>query len=214
MELQYESAACFPNGEETDQFDEKSLHCLITHKSSGLAAGCVRLVTTSDDRLIDPLPLELFCAASLDRKSTEFLRTDRDSLCEISRLAVDGRFRKRTSAVRTQLGDLRDIDCSDTERRTFSLIAVAGFMSAMALTELSGRRNIFAMMETFLPRLMRRTGLNFERAGRPMQFHGMRAPYFITTDSAVETLRDELREFYFDIYHRFELVHRGYKLAV
>jgi hypothetical protein len=52
------------------------------------------------------------------------------------------------------------------------------------------------MMEPFLPRLMGRSGIHFRRAGSDIEYHGTRAPYFITTGSALETMNDQLRDLY------------------
>ena len=41
-EFGYESKGQFPDKKESDEYDQQSLHCLIKHKSSNLAAGCVR----------------------------------------------------------------------------------------------------------------------------------------------------------------------------
>ena len=65
-ELGYEPADNFPDGEEYDEDDLKSLHCLITHKRSGIAAGCVRLIKTGA-REHDPLPIERHCQANLSQ---------------------------------------------------------------------------------------------------------------------------------------------------
>ena len=199
-ELHYEPAEAFPDKAECDEFYERSLHCLVTHRRSGLAAGCVRLVRTSGDHNHTPLPIEAHCAHSLDPATVGFMKHNRDTICEISRLAVDGRFRRRFGEDRSQLGELDALDMCHQELRTFSLVATAAFMAATALTELTGCRNIFAMMEVFLPKVLARSGLYFERAGQEIDYHGWRAPYFITTQSAIENMRPELKEFYFDIY--------------
>ena len=77
------------------------------------------------------------------------MKLDRNSICEISRLAVDSAFRRRVEEVRTRFGEIDAIDCSHEERRTFPLITVAAFLAVTALTDLSGRKNAFAMMEPF-----------------------------------------------------------------
>ena len=46
-EFGYEAADNFPDHKETDEFDAHSLQCLITHRRSGRAAGCVRMVCAS-----------------------------------------------------------------------------------------------------------------------------------------------------------------------
>lgn len=199
-ELQYEPAESFPDKAEFDEFDARSLHCLVTHRRSGLAAGCVRLVRTRDERNHMPLPIEAHCAHSLDPATVGFMKHNRATICEISRLAVDGRFRRRLGEDRSQLGELDALDFSHQELRTFSLVATASFMAATALTELTGCNNIFAMMEVFLPKVLARSGLHFERAGQEIDYHGWRAPYFITTQTAIEHMRPELKDFYFDIY--------------
>ena len=199
-EFGYEPAERYPDREEKDSFDAASLHALVTHKSSGLPAGCVRLVSPTGQEGIDLLPFEKNCRGSLDEEFVRSLGLDRSTVCEISRLAVDGTFRRRSGEKVTRFGEVEGLDCSQQERRTFSLIAVACFLAATALTEIAGRTNVFAMMEPFLPRLLSRNGIDFRRAGKDIDYHGVRAPYFITTQSAVDNMRPDMRELYTQIY--------------
>jgi N-acyl amino acid synthase of PEP-CTERM/exosortase system len=194
-EFGFENAAEFPDHREQDQFDSNSLHCLITHKATMRPAGCVRLVTTGGHNL-DKLPLEAFCASSLDAGVMERFENHRDSIGEVSRLAVDGAFRQRSTESETRFGGMDAIDCSRRERRTFSLISVAGFLAATSLTELTGRTNVFAMMEPFLPKLLARSGIMVEKIGRDIDYHGIRAPYLTTTDAAIAGMPPELGELY------------------
>lgn len=204
-EFKYESADRFKdNEEECDEFDEHSLHCLIRHRS-GMPAGCVRMVPTNVNQLEDLLPFEKYCKKSLDEAFISRLNLDRNTMCEISRLAVDGAFRRRSGEALTRFGEVDAMDCSQQEKRTFSLIAVAGFLAATALTDLTGRTNVFAMMEPFLPRLMHRSGIEFAQAGRDINYHGIRAPYFITTQAALESMKLELKELYQIIKQQIEL---------
>lgn len=198
-EFGYESAKEFPDQLEQDQFDKNSLHCLITHKSTQRPAGCVRLVTTGDQNL-DQLPLEAYCASSLDAGVMDRFKSKRDSICEISRLAVDGAFRQRSFESETRFGSKDAIDCSLRERRTFSLISVAGFLAAIALTELTERTNAFAMMEPFLPRLLARSGIVTEKIGSDIDYHGIRAPYFACTSAVIHSMPPELGALYKTIY--------------
>jgi N-acyl amino acid synthase of PEP-CTERM/exosortase system len=201
-EFGYEPASAFPDHEEIDEYDEYSLHALVTHKGSGLAAGCVRLVSPTGANGMNPLPFEKNCAKSLDRAFIDSLDIDRNTMCEISRLAVDGAFRRRAGERITRYGEVEGLDCTQQERRTFSVIAVACFLAATALTEMSRRTNVFAMMEPFLPRLLKRSGIEFQRSGEDIDYHGVRAPYFITTQSALDNMRPDLKELYTEIYQR------------
>lgn len=204
-ELRYEDASAFPDRLESDEFDVRSLHCAVIHRRSGIAAGCVRLVFAPDGPQFTPLPIEKHCAHALDPAAAGMMKHNRDSICEISRLAVDVRFRRRPGEAYSRLGErFSSLDIGHQEQRTFSLVAIAAFMAATALTELTGFHNIFAMMEACLPRMLARSGLYFDLAGQEIDYHGRRAPYFITTASALDGMAPELREFYHEI--RRELV--------
>ena len=52
------------------------------------------------------------------------------------------------------------------------------------------------MMEPFLPRLLRKSGLDFARAGQDVDYHGLRAPYFGRTDHALKNMHPDLRHLY------------------
>lgn len=195
-EFEYEPVEHFPDQFEIDDFDQYSRHCLITHLETGMPAGCVRLVSAIDSRNEAPLPFEKYCGNSLDQIFIDSMALDRNTVCEISRLAVDGAFRRRTGETLTRFGEISGLHFSAQEQRTFSLIAVAGFLAATVLTEMENRTNVFAMMEPFLPRMMHRSGIDFQRVGKDIDYHGIRAPYFITTQSALVNMHADLRELY------------------
>lgn len=197
-ELGYEPIEKFSDGFETDEYDQQSLHILITHKRSGLAAGCVRLVSTSPFQPL--LPLEKRFSEWLDPRSLAMIDPDRSTRCEISRLAVDPLFRRRIGESGSRLGDLHAMDISRIEYRSFSLIAEAAFVAAAVLTDLADRTNVFALMEPFLGRLLRRSGIHFVRVGRDINFHGRRAPYFVATESVKQNLNPELLDFYWGLH--------------
>jgi N-acyl amino acid synthase of PEP-CTERM/exosortase system len=205
-EFKYQSPEDYPDKQEIDEFDDHSLHCLITHKNSGTPAGCVRLVPTIGINSGHLLPFEKHCAESLDYEFIKDLHLERQTVCEISRLAVDGIFLRRTGETLTRFGDV--LNFTDQEKRTFSLIAVAGFLASTALTELSGRTNVFAMMEPFLPRLLKRSGILFQRAGNDIDYHGIRAPYFIKTQSALDNMAPDLKALYFWLKEQVEVTYR------
>ena len=195
-EFRYEPIDPTENETERDEFDDHSLHCLVMHKRSKIPAGCVRLVPAIDDIEIGRLPFEKHCSTSLDDSFIESLDIERDTVCEISRLAVDGAFRRRSGETLTRFGKVNAVDCTHQEQRSFSLIAVAGFLASTALTDLTGRTNVFAMMEPFLPRLLKRSGIIFQRAGKDINYHGIRAPYFVRTQSVLDNMRPDLRTLY------------------
>ena len=201
-EFGYEPADHFPDRMEFDEYDDHSLHCLITHKSSGRPAGCVRLIPAVVDGNSEMLPFEEACAESLDTVFIQAMNLDQKSVCEISRLAVDGAFRRRSGETKTRFGGVDALDCTHQEKRTFDLIAVAGFLAATALSDLAYRTYVFAMMEPFLPRLLKRSGIIFQKVGEDIEYHGVRAPYFIRTQSALDNMRPDLKNMYEAIYEQ------------
>ena len=109
---------------------------------------------------------------------------------------MDTAFRRRVGDEASRFGSIETFDFSPKERRTFPLIAVAAYLAATALTIMTDRTNVFAMMEPFLPRLMKRTGIVFEKVGQDIDYHGLRAPYFITTQAALEGMNRDMRSLY------------------
>jgi N-acyl amino acid synthase of PEP-CTERM/exosortase system len=93
--------------------------------------------------------------------------------------------------------------------RTFPVIAVACFLAGFAASELIGQTNLFAMMEPFLPRMLKRSGITIQSAGEPIDYHGIRAPYFTTKDQALEKLSPDLRYLYDSILADFKRSNSG-----
>ena len=195
-EFKYESIKDNPNGMETDRYDPYSLHVLVKHKSSGLAAGCTRIIPAGSSDKIKQLPIEKLYAEKLDICHPAYEAIPRHSICEASRLCVSSSFRRRHGESATQLGDMESLHCSELEHRTFPLISVSISLATTALTELSQRPYMFAMMEPFLPRLLHRIGYDFIKAGAELDYHGKRAGYYVETSSVLKNLQPVYLELY------------------
>lgn len=202
-EFGYEPADRFPDNAEYDEYDDIALHCLITHRATGTPAGSVRIVPAAGVDGLDLMPFEKHCGDCVDQDFVKALQVPRNTMCEISRLAIDRQFRRRFGEVATRFGQAEAMDFSNQDQRAFSLISVAAFLATTALTDLTGRTNAFAMMEPFLPRLLTRSGIYFQRAGSDMDYHGIRAPYFITTQAVLAGMQPELQALYDEIYATF-----------
>ncbi|MDB4476024.1 PEP-CTERM/exosortase system-associated acyltransferase [bacterium] len=189
-EFGYEDPKAFLDEMETDAFDDQSIHCLVTHKSSGVPAGCVRLVTVEDSTR---MPMEDHCDGSLDADFFSHFESRRGSMAEISRLAVEGQFRRRRGEKATRFGETDSLHFAAREKRTFSLIAVSLFLAATAAADLMRRKDCFAIMEPFLPAILRRTGVTVKRVGEDFDYKGVRAPYYVNIDEAIRNAPDELR---------------------
>ena len=201
-EFKYESEEDCPNGLEQDEFDEtQSAHCLITHRESQLPAGCVRLVMTDRQRLSSLLPIEKYCADSLRHPTFHPQKLPRASLAEVSRLAVHTHFRRRQGEQVVPAGITSLTPFAESERRTFPLISVALMLAATSFAVLMKRQHNFCMMEPRLMRLAQGLGIEWQRIGDVIDYHGRRAAYYITADKAVTGIKGgDLRKFYGSIY--------------
>lgn len=189
-EFGYEPPEVFSNHLEKDEFDSQSMHCLVTHRESGEPVGCVRVVRVEGD---DRMPMEAHAGDSIDRDFIASFEGRRNTMCEISRLAVDRAFRRRPREGETRFGNIDAIGASEWERRTFPLIALSLMLGAGALADALGRKHCFAIMEPFLPVMMRRAGIHFRRVGTDFEFRGVRAPYYGNMDELLDNAPAELR---------------------
>lgn len=199
-EFGYEPLEAFPSKQEEDEFDAHSSHCLVRHKATGMPAGCARLVHVDESTL---MPMEKYCGSSIDKGAIRRFDGARDTICEFSRLAVDGAFRRRSGEGATRFGEISSLDITKREQRTFSLLAISTILAAFAMSDTIGRPNCFAMMEPFLPRLIERSGIIVYPAGEEVDYHGKRAPYFFETHQTVLGMAEELQDFYHTIRDSF-----------
>lgn len=185
-ELNFESQRS--DKRETDEFDAFSKYCLIKHTSSLRYAGTVRLVSPFEQGQL--LPLEKFCMDSITHRKLNPKDFARNEICEISRLAVPYQFRRRQmdkfSGAAT--GAINTDTYSETELRCFPFIAVGLYFSAAALAFHEGIQHAFVMMEPRLARSMRFIGIKFEQIGPVIDYHGRRAPYYISQELLLKNL--------------------------
>lgn len=185
-ELQFEPVK--DNGEEKDEFDTYSLHCLIRHISSGQHAGTVRLVTPQTEGQF--LPIEKYCLTSITDTARSPVQFARKDVCEVSRLAVPKAFRRRQmdNYAGAALGLINQDTYSETELRCFPFIAVGLYFSAAALALQNGIKHAYVMIEPRLARSMGFVGIKFHQIGPVVDYHGKRAPYYINQELLYKNL--------------------------
>jgi len=166
---------------EKDSYDDYSHHFLVRHNASGKYAGCIRLILPSDALGDTPLPVEEHFFDTLDREVLDPSSLVRGEFAELSRLAVHGNFRKRTTDRNKPEGLSNNLEELEHTKRAFPLINVGLYLSAFSLAlychTYYGLNNIFMVSEPRLARNVRRFGLRFEQAGPIVDYHGDRAPY-------------------------------------
>lgn len=179
-ELKYE--ALEPNQMEIDVFDEHSSHCLIRHIPTGEYAGTVRVVRSESKQQL--LPIEKYCISTISDNNVHPKDFPRNEICEISRLAVPAQFRKRQADrfIGSATGVINERIYSERELRCFPFIAVGLYLSAASICVHYGIKHCFVMMEPRLARSLRFVGIPFKQVGPVAEYHGQRAPYYISRD--------------------------------
>ena len=177
---------------EVDAFDGHSVHCLMQHKGTGQPMGTVRVVTPENrDQL---LPMEVHCSDFISEGQISPYHFERSEICEISRLAVPSCFRRRrTDKFEGAATGAIDVDrYSELEMRCIPFIAIGLYLGAASIAVHRDINHAFAMMEPRLARSMRFIGIEFDQIGPAQEYHGLRAPYYITIDRLRASLKPGL----------------------
>lgn len=187
-ELAYE--ACKPDRLECDHYDERSLHCYLSHRSSDRYAGTVRLITCEQN--VDQLPVEHYFAGRYTSNSLTPSQFPRNQICEISRLAVPEQFRRRLKN-QPAAKDLPQLDAVDNRNgnQYYRYIAISLYLIAMILSVKSGRYHAFVTIEPALARVLYRIGFHFIQIGEPIELNGQRAPYYLDMRTVCFNLNDD-----------------------
>lgn len=185
-----------PDQMESDEFDEHAIFSLIEHRNSGNFTGCIRVVESSNED--EQLPLEKYCDHAFTSAQLSPSNFRRDQLCEFSRLAVRAAYRRRKmdQYPSAATGAINEITYSEKELRCFPFIAIGLYMSAAAIAIERGTHHAFVMMEPRLARSMRFVGINFKQVGPTIEYHGKRAPYYISAERFLESLKPGFRNLY------------------
>ncbi|MFV8835506.1 PEP-CTERM/exosortase system-associated acyltransferase [Aquisalimonas sp.] len=184
-----------PGGMERDEYDDRALHAAVIHRHTGAIAGCVRLITPPSTAT-EPLPMERYCGHSLEHAAIHPDRFGSETICETSRLAVRAVFRRRPGETQSPAGLGPESGHAREESRNYPLISVALFLSAVALSAVSDRPHMFAMMEPRLARLLARSGLYFTRIGAMIDYHGQRAAFYMHHETAMKGMKPEFHALY------------------
>lgn len=196
-ELKFEPAN--PQKQEKDEVDDFSIHCLIQHRPSATYAGTVRIVRPRTDE--QQLPLEKYCLHSITNDALNPKHFRREQICEISRLAVPEQFRRRQSDKfqGAATGVINQQTYSETELRCFPFIAIGLYLSAASCILKLGIDHTFVMMEPRLARSLRFVGITFEQLGPAVDYHGLRAPYYINPELLFKNLTPGFKDMLKDI---------------
>jgi len=218
-ELGLEDPADFPDGLEHDAYDEHARHALLLHRPSGEHVGCVRLILADDQNPDAAFPFENFCRPRLRRSLSGAGPLRRGEVGEISRLAVQAKYRRRSGELGSPNGmdaptpsrvELQRPMITDTahaistlpnitwtpesQRRLFPHIAPILYFTGAAMALREGLSMAFVMMEPRLARHLRRYGILFHQVGDIVEYHGRRGPFRIDREDLFDHLSPRMHE--------------------
>lgn len=181
-----------PQQLERDEFDDYSDYCLVRHKSSNTYASTVRVVAPSGQQL---LPLEKYCEGAINDVALHPQNFAREDICEISRLALRASFRRRKADQFQQsaIGGINVAELYEEELRCFPFITASMYLAATVVAERNNIKHAYVMMEPRLARSTALLGIKFQQIGPVVEYHGQRAPYYITAERIRSNLPITLR---------------------
>lgn len=189
-ELAYEPLRT--DGLESDEFDARSVHCLVQSVSTGAYVGCARLVLDDPALAGAPLPFEITCSSALDRTIIDPVSVDRQRIAEISRLAVIGSYRRRRGEQDKPIS-LSEEDFGTESRPRQPYLALAVYLGLIALARQYGIDTLFVLTEPRLAVNLARLGVRIERIGGGVDHRGLRFPSMMSVDEIIGGMNFLLR---------------------
>jgi len=199
MERGYEDPARFSDGLEKDEFDPHSVHSLIRHRSSGMAAGVVRLILANPMNQDSLLPIELSCGHSFNQDVLGDFKFPRTAIAEISRFAV-------SNQLVTKAGQGRNLPISGTQDGNAVIREEAsqylphvslGLIAMLFVTSVQHQiTHWYAAMEPTLSRLLSRSGVEFTPIGPVIDYHGRRQPMIANVHDLLGKIYHKRFEFF------------------
>lgn len=204
-EFGYEPVENYPDQMERDEYDEHAWHCVLMHKPSESAVGCVRLIRPRLDGPTSLLPFERCCSHALNKQKFDLSAIARDSFGEVSRLAVLPDFRRRKSDEKRPISFPDKQTLAASGRDVFPLISISLSLGMASMVIGSGLKYGFAMMEPRLIRMLKRYGIIFNQIGDVIDHHGMRGPFVMKTSAVMPNLSQNLRVLLDTINHQLSI---------
>lgn len=196
IEHPFEDSERYRDGYERDEFDRRSVHSILTHRTTGDAAATVRLVLSDRNRPDQMFPIEKHCPLDHRLWNDALRQFKRSEIAEISRFAVSKQFRRRLGEPQTTHGVVNPFPSENVnqERRVLPQITLGLFQAIVRMSRDHEIRLWVAVMEPTLLRLLRRFGIYFTPIGEPVEYHGLRIPCVGPVDDVMDGIRRNFPE--------------------
>lgn len=169
------------NRQEKDEYDDRSVHCLLRHRPTGTIAGTVRLILCDPNDPERPFPTEQYASHVLDPKKANPSQLPRQHTAEMSRFVLSKRFRSREGEDRYAFGagkyDMAPHGSTGRDRRHFPHPLLGLMVGVVFMAAQQQITYWYASMEPVLNRLLRRFAVDLTPVGPSIEFHGVRQPH-------------------------------------
>lgn len=173
---------------EVDQFDSSAMHCLVQSTDSRQYIGCARLVVSAQSWSDPRLPFERLCQDSLAPGLDAFIQDNRESVAEVSRLAVIPTFRRgRNSSTEAPDPDVRV---------RLPHLTLGLYLGLIAMARHQGIKHFFFLVERALAASIERNGWKLWQVGDPIEHRGERIPYLANLEQVIASMSPYMRLFY------------------
>ena len=180
---------------EIDEYDAHSLHCLIRSVKNGNYVGCTRIVLAPPDNPLKPLPFETLCALTLDRAIVDPQQLPRNTIAEVSRLAVVSQYRLRRGEQNRPVA-INDQSFGTKDQPRFPYIPVGLYLGTIELARLHGVQILFVLTERRLAKHFSRLGVEVVQIGGAIEHRGIRAPSMLSVPKIIDGLNFIMRPLY------------------
>lgn len=183
-ELGYEPVR--PERIEYDNYDKHSVHCLLEHRTSQTPAGTLRMIGCYTGT--EHLPIEHYFLEQFTRPELAPSAFARDSICELSRLAVAAAFRKNVQSQQNPaLSQLAAVSEPDHQAH-YRYISAGLYLAALEQARVMQLKHAYAAVAPALARMLNRVGFQFEQISHPIELNGKRAAYYLDIERSLQTL--------------------------
>lgn len=173
---------------EVDPFDASALHCLIQTTETRQFIGCARLLISSPTWEDPRLPFERLCQGRLAPGLDAFIDAHRNSIAEVSRLAVTPTFR-RTRTPNPAMS-------APPARIRLPYLTLGLYLGLIAMARQQGIKHLFFLVERALAASIERNGWKLWAVGEPIEHRGERVPYLANLDQVMASMSPYMKLFY------------------
>lgn len=188
----------YPEKLEKDNFDDRAMHALLKHRSSGNYIGTIRIVLPDPSALDKPFPVESY--THLDTEYLKNQNVSRLQTAEISRALVIKEFQRRKGDLlyqETDEGETSSEDKSSTkqnDRRVTANISLILMAAVVQMSVKSNAENWLSFINPALNRLLSYSGMEFTPIGPLVECHGIRRPYFAKMTDILDKTHSEYQD--------------------